>query len=155
MTATEHQTAQARTTRNSPGTTAGVASPLIESVPAYAADPGDRYTIWHLVRRLRRRNNGRPLTAQQLMSARQRTHAAVTFLNWLTAHDLTLETCRQADLDRWLTDDSATHRQTAGHFIRWAHSNKLATVHVPAVRWNVPTQPLDDEQRTTTLTTAA
>ncbi|MEV5149397.1 hypothetical protein AB0L14_34670 [Streptomyces sp. NPDC052727] len=106
-----------------------------------------RYTIWHLVRRLRRRNNGRPLTSQQFMSARQRTHAAVAFLNWLTAHNLTLETCRQADLDRWLTDDSATYRQTAGHFIRWAHTNKLTTVHVPAVRWNGPTQPLDDEHR--------
>ncbi|MET9089668.1 site-specific integrase [Streptomyces sp. NPDC004237] len=106
-----------------------------------------RYTIWHLVRRLRRRNNGRPITPQQFMSARQRTHAAVAFLNWLTAHDLTLETCRQADLDQWLTDDSATYRQTAGHFIRWARTNKLTTVHVPAIRWSGPTQPLDDEHR--------
>jgi hypothetical protein len=106
-----------------------------------------RYTVWHLLRRLRRRNNGRPLTPQQFMSARQRTHAAVAFLNWLTAHDLTLETCRQADLDQWLTDDLATYRQTAGHFIRWARTNKLTTVHVPAVRWHGPTQPLDDEHR--------
>jgi hypothetical protein len=106
-----------------------------------------RYAIWHLVRRLRRRNNGRPLTPQQFISARQRTHAAVAFLHWLTTHDLTLEICRQADLDRWLTDDSATYRQTAGHFIRWARTNKLTTVHVPAVRWNGPTQPLDDEHR--------
>ncbi|MCX4426465.1 hypothetical protein [Streptomyces mirabilis] len=41
----------------------------------------------------------------------------------------------------------ATYRQTAGHFIRWARTNKLTTVHIPAVRWNGPTQPLDDEQR--------
>ncbi len=106
-----------------------------------------RYAIWHLIRRLRRRNNGRPLTPQQFNSARQRTHAANAFLNWLTAHDLTLATCRQTDLDRWLTDDSATYRHTAGHFIRWARTNKLTTIHVPAVRWNGPTQPLDDEQR--------
>ncbi|WP_405683594.1 site-specific integrase [Streptomyces sp. NBC_01387] len=106
-----------------------------------------RYAIWHLLRRLRRRNNGRPITPQQFISARQRTHAAVAFLNWLAAHDLTLEICRQPDLDRWLTDDSATYRQTAGHFIRWARTNKLTTVHVPAVRWNGPTQPLDDEHR--------
>lgn len=106
-----------------------------------------RYAIWHLLRRLRRRNNGRSVTPQQFASARQRTHAAVAFLSWLTARDLTLETCRQADLDRWLTDDSATYRHTAGHFIRWARTNKLTTVHVPAVRWNGPTQPLDDEHR--------
>jgi hypothetical protein len=52
-----------------------------------------------------------------------------------------------ADLDQWLTDDSATYRHTAGHFVRWARTNKLTTVHVPAVRWNGPTQPLDDEHR--------
>ncbi|UXY33324.1 hypothetical protein [Streptomyces albidocamelliae] len=46
-----------------------------------------RHTIWHLVRRLRRRNNGRLIIPQQFMSARQRTHAAVAFLNWLTTHD--------------------------------------------------------------------
>ncbi|WP_206308888.1 hypothetical protein [Streptomyces sp. A1136] len=58
-----------------------------------------------------------------------------------------METCRQANLDQWLTDDSATYRHTAGHFVRWARANKLTTVHVPAVRWHGPTQPLDDEHR--------
>ncbi|MGY3676528.1 hypothetical protein [Streptomyces sp. TE33382] len=106
-----------------------------------------RYTLWHLVRRLRRRNNGRPATPQQFLAIRQRTNAAVAFLNWLRAHDLTLDNCQQADLDHWLTDDSATYRHTAGHFIRWARTNKLTTLHVPAIRWNGPTQPLDDEHR--------
>ncbi|WP_443183696.1 hypothetical protein [Nonomuraea sp. 3N208] len=115
-------------------------------------DPDQRklmhqYTIWHLIRRLRRRNIGRPVTPQQFIAVRRRTHAAVAFLNWLRAHDLTLRTCRQADLDQWLTDDSATYRQTAGHFIRWAHANKLTTIHAPAIRWNGPTQPLYDEHR--------
>jgi len=68
-------------------------------------------------------------------------------LNWLRSHDLALSTCRQADLDRWLTDDSATYRNIAGHFIRWARTNKLTTVHVPALRWNGPTQPLDEQHR--------
>ena len=106
-----------------------------------------RYTTWHLVRRLRGRNNGRPITPQQFNSVRQRTHAAVAFLQWLSAHDLVLDTCRQADLDRWLTDPCATYRRTAGHFIRWARTNKLTTVHLPAHRWLGPTQPLDDQHR--------
>jgi hypothetical protein len=89
----------------------------------------------------------RPGTWSGACAIRQRTHAAVAFLNWLKAHDLTLDTCRQADLDRWLTDDSAAYRKTAGHFIRWARTNKLTTIHVPALRWNGPTQPLDDEHR--------
>ncbi|MGW2051584.1 hypothetical protein ACWCPF_41560 [Streptomyces sp. NPDC001858] len=58
-----------------------------------------------------------------------------------------MATCRQANLDQWLTDDSATYRHTGGHFVRWARTNKLTTVHVPAVRWHGPTQPLDDEHR--------
>ncbi|WP_441249868.1 site-specific integrase [Kitasatospora sp. McL0602] len=106
-----------------------------------------RYTTWHLVRRLRGRNNGRPVTPQQFNSVRQRTHAAVAFLEWLNRSDLALETCRQADLDRWLTDPSATYRRTTGHFVRWAGTNKLTTVHLPAHRWNGPTQPLDDLHR--------
>ncbi|MFJ3840539.1 hypothetical protein ACIPY6_34225 [Streptomyces sp. NPDC090054] len=125
---------------------------FLHGLLASQQDPEQRkvlhqYAIWHLVRRLRRRSNGRPLTPQQFASARQRTHAAVAFLTWLQAHDLALETCRQANLDQWLTDDAATYRHTAGHFVRWARTNKLTTVHVPAVRWNGPTQPLDDEHR--------
>ncbi len=99
-----------------------------------------RYTIWHLVRRLRQRNNGSPLTPQGFMSARQRAHAAVAFLKGLRDHGLTLETCQQADLDQRLIGESTTYRQTAGHLIRWAHANKLTAVHVPAIRWNGPTE---------------
>jgi hypothetical protein len=106
-----------------------------------------RYTTWHLVRRLRARNNGHPATPQQCGGIRQRAQAAVAFLDWLRVHDLTLGTCRQADLDRWLTNDSATYRKTAGHFIRWARSNKLTTVHAAAIRWTGPTQQLDDQRR--------
>lgn len=106
-----------------------------------------RYTTWHLLRRLRRRNNGHPATPQQLTSVRQRTRAALAFLDWLDTHHLTLATCQQADLDHWLTDDTTTHRKTAGHFIRWARANKLTTVHAAAVRWSGPTQPLDHQHR--------
>lgn len=106
-----------------------------------------RYAVWHLARRLRRRAGGHPITAQQFTSARQRTHAAVAFLNWLTAHGLTLTACSQADLDRWHTDENATYRKTAGHFIRWAHANKLTAVHAPAIRWSGPTGPVDDQHR--------
>lgn len=106
-----------------------------------------RYITWHLVRRLRQRNNGRPATIQQFASIRQRAYGAVAFLDWLTANGLTLGSCRQADLDRWLTDDTVTYRDPAGHFIRWAHNNKLISVRPRAHRWTGPTQSLDDQQR--------
>ncbi|MCW2685132.1 MAG: hypothetical protein JWR37_22 [Mycobacterium sp.] len=106
-----------------------------------------RYTVWHLIRRLRQRNNGHATTIQQFDSVRQRTYAAVAFLDWLTEHQLTLGSCQQSDLDRWLTDDTTTHRGPAGHFIRWAHKNKLTSVRIGAHRWMGPTRPLDDEHR--------
>jgi hypothetical protein len=78
---------------------------------------------------------------------RQRTYAAVAFLDWLTTHRLTLGSCRRADLDRWITDDKTTNRRPAGHFIRWAHKNKLTGVRFDAHRWTGPTRPLDDQHR--------
>jgi len=106
-----------------------------------------RYLIWNLVRRLRSRNNGRPTTGQQSLLVRRLARGAVAFLDWLHAHDLTLGSCRHTDLDRWLTDGSATYREEAGRLIRWAHANKLTTVHVAATKWNGPSQPLDHQHR--------
>jgi len=39
---------------------------------------------------------------------------AVAFLDWLDANHLTLGGCQQADLDRWLADESAVCRAEAG-----------------------------------------
>ena len=79
-----------------------------------------RYLIWHLVRRLRSRNGGRPVTRQQSLLIRRLARGAVVFLDWLEAHDLTLGTCRQADLDRWLADEQAIYREEACRLVRWA-----------------------------------
>lgn len=106
-----------------------------------------RYTIWHLVRRLRSRNNARPTSRQQSLRIRNHARAAGAFLDWLHTHNLTLDTCRQANLDHWLTDDSGTYRYETGNFIRWAHANKLTTAYVTAKRWNGPVHPLDDQHR--------
>ncbi len=70
----------------------------------------------------------------------------MAFLDWLDAHGLTLDTCRQADLDRWLTDATGAYRFETGNFIRWAHANKLTTAYIPAKRWDGPTD-LDDHHR--------
>jgi hypothetical protein len=106
-----------------------------------------RYLIWHLLRRTRNRNNGRPTTQQQSRLIRRLARGAVAFLDWLAAHDLTLDTCQQADLDRWATDASATYRQETGGLLRWAHANKLTTVRLASTRWNGPAQLLDHQHR--------
>jgi hypothetical protein len=106
-----------------------------------------RYTIWHLVRRLRSRNNGWPTSRQQALRIRNHARAASAFLNWLEAHNLTLDCCRQADLERWLTDDTGAYRFETGNFIRWAHTNKLTSSHLACARWGGPAQLLDDQHR--------
>ncbi|MFN2495743.1 MAG: hypothetical protein ABR608_07535 [Pseudonocardiaceae bacterium] len=106
-----------------------------------------RYTIWHLVRRLRSRNNGRPTSRQQALRIRSHARAASAFLDWLDTHNLTLGSCTQADLDRWLTDGSGGYRFETGNFIRWAHTNTLTTGHLASARWGGPAQLLDDQHR--------
>lgn len=117
------------------------------------ADPSEkellhRYAVWHLLRRLRQRNRGTDTTYGQLDAVRQRVHAALGLLDWLRTYGLTLATCRQADLDTWLTSTDASYRITTGHFIRWAISQRInRNLRFDATRWAGPARPLDHEQR--------
>ncbi|ANZ14455.1 hypothetical protein O1L44_00500 [Streptomyces noursei] len=110
-----------------------------------------RYATWHLMRRLRRRSRGKDITHSQLTVARQHLRAAVHLLNWLEDQNLTLATCRQTDIERWMTSDNARLRQEAGHFVRWALSQKITRdLTFPAERWNGPSPPMDEEARWST-----
>jgi hypothetical protein len=106
-----------------------------------------RYAIWHLLRRLRGRTHGRPVTHGQTVSVQQHVRAATTVLDWLTNHNLELGTARQGDLDAWLASEHSSHRREAGHFIRWAKRHKLTSLEFAATRWDGPTGALDAEQR--------
>jgi hypothetical protein len=106
-----------------------------------------RYATWHLLRRLRSRNNGRPVTHEQQNVVRQQVRGAVALLDWLDSRDLTPGTCGQADLDEWLSGSGNSRSRDAGHFVRWAARQRLTSVSIPAVRWRGPVQALDDEAR--------
>jgi hypothetical protein len=107
-----------------------------------------RYATWHLLRRLRRRSRGKEITHTQLVVVRQHLRAAVYLLNWLENQNLTLDICRQSDHERWLTSDDVRHRREAGHLVRWALSQSVAhDLSFPAVKWNGPSQSMDDEAR--------
>ena len=109
-----------------------------------------RYAVWHLLRRLRQRNNGTPATYSQFTTIRQRVRAAIVLLDWLHARGLTLAACRQADIDAWLTSPEATHLAEAGQFIRWATTQRAAReIEYPAVKWQGPSGPLDHDERWT------
>ena len=106
-----------------------------------------RYLIWHQLRRLRSRNAGEPVTRQQSLKIRQLARAAIAFLDWLGARNLTLATCQQADLDRWIADNQAVYRAETGQFLRWARAGKLTRAYLPALRWNGPGRLLDHQDR--------
>jgi hypothetical protein len=107
-----------------------------------------RYAVWHVLRRLRRRNHGADTTYGQLDLVRRRVRVAIGLLDWLRGRRLTLATCRQADLDAWLTSDQISHRAEAGHFVRWAISQRLnPNLRFGATRWTGPAGPLDHDER--------
>lgn len=107
-----------------------------------------RYLIWHLVRRMRSRNNGKPATRQQALLTRRLARGAIAFLDWLDSAGLTLGSCQQGDLDRWLASGQAVYREEAGRLIRWAHAARLTSCYLPAAaRWTGPAAILDGEDR--------
>ena len=63
-----------------------------------------RYAVWHLVRRLRRRTSGQAITSGQFRAcASTGTCCDRAGLDRLSAEHLTLVTCHQGDLERWLS----------------------------------------------------
>ena len=62
---------------------------------------------------MRSRNNGKPATRQQALLTRRLASGAIAFLDWLDSAGLTLDTCQQADLDRWLGSGQAVYREEA------------------------------------------
>jgi hypothetical protein len=106
-----------------------------------------RYAVWHLLRRLRRRRNGAPVTYNQTTTVKARLRVAVELLDWLAARGLTLGSADQSHLDDWLAGEGATRQGDAGNFVRWAASQKLTRMGLPAIRWNGPTASLDADKR--------
>ena len=106
-----------------------------------------RYAVWHLLRRLRSRNNGRHATHTQVVTVQRHVRAAIALLHGLSTRDRTLADARQGDLDAWLTSDLARHRREAGHFARWANRQKLTSLQFPATKWHGPTRTIDTEAR--------
>ncbi len=124
----------------------------IHSTVAERDDPDQRtllhrYATWHLLHRLRCRNNARHATHGQTSSVQQHVRAAIAVLDWLATEHFELNTVGQGDLEAWLVSPQASHRNEAGHFIRWANRNKLTSLEFAATRWDGPTQALDTEQR--------
>lgn len=79
---------------------------------------------------LRRRSCGNDITHTQHNVVRQRLRAAVYPLDWLAEQDLTPASCRQSDLERWMTRDQTQLRGEAGHFVRWTLVRRITATSV-------------------------
>jgi hypothetical protein len=118
-------------------------------------DPDDQRLLrafagWHLVGRLRRRLGDGHATGEQTARVRASLRAAGQFLAWLRPEGLSLATCRQADIDRWLATGSRT-RHNARDFVGWALARRLAVdLDLPPRPTAAATRPIDADQRWTT-----
>ena len=115
-------------------------------------DPAERrvlhsYATWHHLRKLRNRLRDVPATRLQVTNVRTHVTAAANFLDWLAGQGLTLDSCRQGDLDRH-NSTQASYQSETSHFIRWAVKNRHARdLTAGAVRWSGPQGPHDTEKR--------
>jgi hypothetical protein len=57
-----------------------------------------RFATWEVLPRLRARAEKKPITPAGRRHAGDQAKHATAFLQWLSGHDLTLSTCRQADI---------------------------------------------------------
>lgn len=69
-------------------------------------DPGHRkileqFATWHQLRRLRSEAGRRVLVRERIDTDKTVLRRAADFLDWLAEQRLSVETCRQPDLDRW------------------------------------------------------
>lgn len=125
-----------------------ITSVVAERIDADERQLLQRYALWHLVRRLRQRNRGSHATHNQLVTVRELVRGAIALLDWLRGRGLTISTCRQGNLDAWHASTDATRRQEAGHFVRWAISQRMAgDIEYPATKWTGPAGPLDHDER--------
>lgn len=116
-------------------------------------DPTERrilhgYAVWHHLRRLRRRLAAAHATHLQALNVRCHVTAADNILTWLAGQQLTLGSCTQADLDRWMADATVSYRDETGHFVRWAIQHRHARgLDYGTARWTGPTSSIDSEKR--------
>jgi hypothetical protein len=84
-----------------------------------------RFTTWEVLPRLRTRAEKKPLTPAARRYAGEQVKHATTFLRWLSDRDLTLSTCRQADIDAWHVEHTEHGRNTIRAFLLWCTASKL------------------------------
>jgi len=106
-----------------------------------------RYTIWHVLKRARRR----PIRPATRHHVRGRVSEAARLLEWLDTKGVELGELTQAHVNSWLAQGPQT-RFESRDFVRWARSQGLVrNVRVPARRRSRPSIFLAPEDRWSAL----
>jgi hypothetical protein len=83
------------------------------------------FATWHVLPRLRAQAEKRPITPGNRCHAGDRVKHATDFLQWLSARDLTLPTCRQADIDAWHAQHNDHAQSSLRAFLQWCAVSRL------------------------------
>ena len=105
---------------------------------------------WHVLRRYRHRVARYRGTRHPVDTgdARNDVHCAISFLDWLHEHNITLATCTQHHVDKWVTSGPAG-RRFAKDFVRWAVKRRLATgIDIKLAPRQIPARTMSSEQLT-------
>ncbi|MCE0765944.1 hypothetical protein LWC35_23990 [Pseudonocardia kujensis] len=98
---------------------------LAAAEPSWAARAIEQYATWHHLRAMNTQlRRGEPLRGK-VHYAKQEITEIGRFMTWLQQQDLTLNTCTQQHLDRWLADGPST-RFIIRTFLRWARRHRIA-----------------------------
>lgn len=74
--------------------------------------------------------------------------AADNFFTWLNHEGLTLGTCTQPNLEKWMADATVSYRDETGHFVRWSVQHRHARgLTYGTIRWTGPQGTIDSEKR--------
>jgi hypothetical protein len=106
-----------------------------------------RFLRWGLRRRLLHAIALDALRPWSCRGARIQARQAFQFLEWLDARHVTLDTCRQADIDAWFADGPTTRKLSAA-FLTWAIQQHLCDrrLRLPILKSAAPT-PMPADQR--------
>jgi hypothetical protein len=110
-----------------------------------------RYATWEVLPRMRERAERKPITAASRSFSGSQVKTATAFLAWLAEHGLTLDQCRQAEIDRWHAEHNIHDRNALRSFLLWCAASRRTR------RFELPTptihqaSPLTQQQRISIL----
>lgn len=117
---------------------------LTGSLPPAHAAIITRYFNWEILRRLRRRPVGQPISAGVVNTRTAEIRKIAAFLAWLDNHGQPLAALEQVTLDHYLS--RRNRHKTLASFLNWAVRNRITPrLRVPRKRPSPPPAPIPED----------